>query len=151
MTEIVNLKIKRISDEFSDVQLPAYATDGSAGMDIRAAIDDPVIIQPGKIQLIPTNLQIEIPEGYEIQIRPRSGLAINNGISILNTPGTIDSDYRGEIKLILINLSNNPFTVKRGDKIAQMVVNKYFRAEIKVVDQLSESERSSNGFGHSGI
>lgn len=151
MKNLVNIKFKKINDNFSDIQLPEYATEGSAGMDIRAAISENIIIEPGKIELIPTNLQVEIPEGFELQVRPRSGLAINNGIGILNSPGTIDSDYRGEIKIILINLSKEPFIVKRGDRIAQLVLNKYYRAEIEIADELTESKRNSGGFGHTGI
>lgn len=151
MKNLVNIKFKKINDNFSDIQLPEYATEGSAGMDIRAAISENIIIEPGKIELIPTNLQVEIPEGFELQVRPRSGLAINNGIGILNSPGTIDSDYRGEIKIILINLGKEPFIVKRGDRIAQLVLSKYYRAEIEIADELTESKRNSGGFGHTGI
>lgn len=151
MKNLVNIKFKKINDNFSDIQLPEYATEGSAGMDIRAAVSEQVIIEPGKIELIPTNLQVEIPEGFELQVRPRSGLAINNGIGILNSPGTIDSDYRGEIKIILINLGKEPFIVKRGDRIAQLVLSKYYRAEIEIADELTESKRNSGGFGHTGI
>lgn len=151
MTEKIYLKIKKVSEQYSDIQLPSYTTEGSAGMDLRAAIPDSLTIQPGKIALIPTNLQVEIPEGIELQIRPRSGLAFNYGITILNSPGTIDSDYRGEIKIILINLSDKPFTINRGDRIAQMVLSRYYKADIHLVDELSKSQRDTGGFGHSGV
>lgn len=151
MSEKILLKFKKISEEYSDIPLPAYSTEGSAGMDVRAAITENLIIQPGTIHMIPTNLQVEIPEGFEIQVRPRSGLAANYGIGILNSPGTIDSDYRGEIKIIMINLGSEPFTIKRGDRIAQMVLSKYYKAEIEKVDHLSDSKRNSGGFGHTGL
>jgi len=151
MSEKILLKFKKISEEFSDIPLPAYSTEGSAGMDVRAAITENLILQPGTIHLIPTNLQVEIPEGFEIQIRPRSGLAANNGIGILNSPGTIDSDYRGEIKIIMINLGSEPFTIKRGDRIAQMVLSKFFKANVQLVENLSESQRNEGGFGHTGV
>jgi len=151
MSEKILLKFKKISEEYSDIPLPAYSTNGSAGMDVRAAITENLIIQPGTIHLIPTNLQVEIPEGFEIQIRPRSGLAANNGIGILNSPGTIDSDYRGEIKIIMINLGSEPFTINRGDRIAQMVLSKFYKAKVQLVENLSESQRNEGGFGHTGV
>ncbi len=151
MKEKIILRFKRIREDFNDIPLPEYSTNGSSGMDIRAALEDEKIIEPGKIELIPTNLQVEIPEGFEIQVRPRSGLAANDGIGILNSPGTIDSDYRGEIKIILINLGNQPFTIKRGDRIAQLVLNKYYKAEVQLVDELSDTQRNEGGFGHTGI
>ncbi|MBQ5458335.1 MAG: dUTP diphosphatase, partial [Bacteroidales bacterium] len=131
--------------------LPQYATSQSAGIDLRANLAEPVILKPMERKLIPTGLFIELPEGYEAQIRPRSGLAIKYGITVLNTPGTIDTDYRGEIKIILINLSNEDFTIHHGDKIAQMVIAKFEKADLKIVDSLSETVRSDGGFGHSGI
>jgi dUTP pyrophosphatase len=151
MIEKVKVKFKKISREYDDIPLPAYSTEGSSGMDIRAAISSNVILEPGKIVLISTNLQVEIPEGYELQVRPRSGLAINSGIGILNSPGTIDSDYRGEIKIILFNFGSEPFVIKRGDRIAQLVLSKYYKAEIELVDELTASQRNSGGFGHTGI
>ena len=151
MKEKIILRFKRIREDFNDIPLPEYSTNGSSGMDIRAALENEKIIEPGKIELIPTNLQVEIPEGFEIQVRPRSGLAANNGIGILNSPGTIDFDYRGEIKIILINLGNQPFTIKRGDRIAQLVLNKYYKAEVQLVDELSDTQRNEGGFGHTGI
>lgn len=150
MSETVEIKIKRISNEFSDVPLPAYATEGSAGMDIRAAVKDELIIEPGKVSLVPTNLSVEIPKGYEIQVRPRSGLAANHSIGILNSPGTIDSDYRGEIKIILINFGDQPFTIHKGDRIAQLIVSKVYSAKIVETENLNSSRRGEGGFGHTG-
>lgn len=150
MSEIVEIKIKRLSDEFSDVLLPDYATEGSAGMDIRAAVKDELIIEPGKVALVPTNLSVEIPKGYEIQVRPRSGLAANHSIGILNSPGTIDSDYRGEVKIILMNFGNQPFAIHRGDRIAQLVVSKVYSARIVETENLNSSKRGEGGFGHTG-
>jgi dUTP pyrophosphatase len=130
--------------------LPQYATSGSSGMDIRAALDIPMTLQPLQRTLIPTGLFIEIPNGYEVQIRPRSGLAIKQGITCLNTPGTIDSDYRGEIKIILINLSGEEQVINPGDRIAQMIIQKVERAEFEQVEILNETERAAGGFGHTG-
>ncbi|MBK7884256.1 MAG: dUTP diphosphatase [Chitinophagaceae bacterium] len=134
----------------SDNPLPAYATEGAAGMDIRAALLAPVILQPNERQLIPTGLFIELPAGYEAQIRPRSGLAIQQGITCLNTPGTIDSDYRGEIKVILINHSDSEQAVNNGDRIAQMVIAKVEKGHLIVVSELKNSSRGTGGFGHTG-
>ena len=130
--------------------LPQYATEGSSGMDIRAAIDIPLSLQPLQRTLVPTGLFVEIPTGYEIQVRPRSGLAIKHGITCLNTPGTIDSDYRGEIKIILINLSSEEQVIHPGDRIAQMIVQKIERAEFEQVEILNETARADGGFGHTG-
>lgn len=130
--------------------LPQYATRGSSGMDIRASLNMPVILQPNERTLIPTGLLVEIPEGYEVQIRPRSGLAIKQGITCLNSPGTIDSDYRGEIKIILINLSSEEQIINSGDRIAQMIVQKVERAIFEQVEFLNETERAEGGFGHTG-
>jgi len=146
----VKLKIKRISDKYNDIALPHYATEGSAGMDIRAAIDDELVINSGEIKLVPTNLIFEIPEGYEIQVRPRSGLALKHGIGLLNSPGTIDSDYRGEVGIIMNNISKENFVVKRGDRIAQIVLTQIYKAEILEVESISESQRGDGGFGHTG-
>lgn len=143
-----SITIKVINN--SGFGLPEYATPSSAGMDIRAAIDEPVILAPLERRLIPTGLRVEIPSGYEIQIRPRSGLALKHGISLVNTPGTIDADYRGEIGVILINLSSERFTVNPGERIAQMVVSAYTRAEWLPSETLADSVRGSGGFGHSG-
>lgn len=131
--------------------LPQYATSGSAGMDLRANLDEPVMLHPGERYLFKTGLYIQLPKGYEAQIRPRSGLALKNGITVLNTPGTIDSDYTGEIGVILINHSKQAFTIYDGDRVAQMVINKVEQAEFELVDSLEESERGEGGFGHSGI
>ena len=131
-------------------ELPKYSTIQSAGLDLRANIDTPVILKPLERKLIPTGLFIALPDGYEAQIRPRSGLALKNGITVLNTPGTIDADYRGEIGVILINLSNEPFTVNDGDRICQMVISKYETIEWTSVQILSETTRGEGGFGHSG-
>lgn len=134
----------------SDNSLPAYATEGSSGMDVRAYLHESVTIQSFERLLIPTGLFIELPVGYEAQMRPRSGLAINHGITCLNTPGTIDADYRGEIKIILINLSQEPHVIQPGDRIAQMIIQKTERAELIPVNELNETERSTGGFGHTG-
>lgn len=131
--------------------LPAYATSGSAGMDVRAMLENAITLQPLERCMVPTGLFIELPEGHEAQIRPRSGLAIQQGITCLNTPGTIDSDYRGEIKVILINLSNTLQVINDGDRIAQMVIAKTERAELFLVQQLNETVRGQGGFGHTGI
>ena len=130
--------------------LPQYATDGSSGMDLRAALDIPIALKPIERTLIPTGLFIEMPAGYEAQIRPRSGLAIKQGITCLNSPGTIDSDYRGEIKIILINLSAEEQVINPGDRIAQMIIQKVERAEFESVEMLNETARADGGFGHTG-
>ena len=130
--------------------LPKYQTSQSAGMDLRANIDAPVLIKPLDRKLIPTGLHIALPEGYEAQIRPRSGLAIKKGITVINTPGTIDSDYTGDIGVILVNISNEDFVVQPGDRIAQMVINKFEQAKFEVVEELDETERGEGGFGHTG-
>ena len=146
----VNMKIKRISEKFNDIVLPNYATKGSAGMDVRAAIEEPVVIKAGEVKLIPTNLIVEIPVGYEIQVRPRSGLALKHGIGLLNSPGTIDSDYRGEVGIIMNNFSKVDFTINRGDRIAQLVLAKYYTAQLEETSEVAESERGEGGFGHTG-
>lgn len=130
--------------------LPQYATKGSSGMDIRASLNIPVTLQPMERILIPTGLFVEIPTGYEIQVRPRSGLAIKQGITCLNTPGTIDSDYRGEIKIILINLSTEEQVINHGDRIAQIIIQKVERAALESVEILNQTERAEGGFGHTG-
>jgi dUTP pyrophosphatase len=130
--------------------MPGYATEGSAGMDVRAHMEGPMLLKPLQRELVATGLFLEIPEGYEVQIRPRSGLAINQGITCLNTPGTIDSDYRGEIKIILINLSGEAQSIYPGDRIAQMVVQRVEKARLVTVTQLSGSGRSNGGFGSTG-
>jgi len=131
--------------------IPGYSTLYSAGMDLKANLDAPIVLKPLERGLIPTGLFIEIPIGYEAQVRPRSGLAIKSGVTVLNSPGTIDADYRGEVKVILINLSSEDFTIQDGDRIAQMIVAKHETVQWKEVDDLNETERGSGGFGHSGI
>ena len=135
----------------SDNDIPSYATAGSAGMDIRANLIAPVTLQPLQREMVPTGIFIELPEGYEAQVRPRSGLANKQGITCLNSPGTVDSDYRGEIKVILINLSNQEQLIQHGDRIAQMIIAKVERAKWKLVQQLNETVRGQGGFGHTGI
>lgn len=134
----------------SNNQLPAYETSSSAGMDLRAFIDSDIVLKPFERKLVPTGLYIELPDGYEAQIRPRSGLAIKNGITVLNSPGTIDADYRGEIKVILINLGSDDFTIKSGERICQMVIARHEKAEFVEVSEISETERGAGGFGHTG-
>ena len=145
MTEIL---IKRLS---KDVSLPKYETESSSGLDLAANIDKQIKISPGKSQIIPTGLAVAIPKNFEIQIRPRSGLAAKNQISVLNTPGTIDADYRGELKVILINLSDKVFVVEKGLRIAQMVLSPVIKAKLKEVTELENTERGSGGFGSTGI
>lgn len=135
----------------SNNPLPEYSTKDSAGMDVRAMLDEPVTLRPLERALIPTGLHIQLPEGYECQIRPRSGLALKKGITVLNTPGTIDADYRGEIKIILINLSSEPFTIENGERICQMVIKEYVKATLTQVDDLDDTERGAGGFGHTGV
>ena len=130
--------------------LPEYQTPLSAGLDIRANLDESVTLRPLERAMIPTGLFVELPEGYEMQIRPRSGLAAKHGITVLNSPGTIDADYRGEIKVILVNLSNEPFTIEPGERIAQMIVARYEQIEWQPVDVLGETERGAGGFGSTG-
>lgn len=144
-----SVKVKIING--SHHSLPEYSTLFSAGMDIRANLDAPITLAPLERALIPTGLRIELPAGYECQIRPRSGLAIKNGISLVNAPGTVDADYRGEIKVILINLSAEPFVVNDGERICQMVVAPYSRVQWQEVESLSDTERGEGGFGHTGV
>ncbi len=151
MSEHIKVKISRVSPQPSDIPLPAYATEGSAGMDVYAAVENEINIQPGETTLIPSGCSIELPEGFEAQVRPRSGLAIKHQIGILNSPGTIDSDYRGEIKIILTNFGKAPFSVRRGDRIAQLVVHRYARVEWEEVASLAETSRGDGGFGHTGV
>ncbi|MGN0282133.1 MAG: dUTP diphosphatase [Prevotella sp.] len=131
--------------------LPEYATPQSAGLDLRADISEPVVLQPMERKLIGTGLYIALPPGYEAQVRPRSGLALKHGITVLNTPGTIDSDYRGEVKVLLVNLSAESFTINEGERIAQMVVAKHEHAEFVLVEELDETERGAGGYGHTGV
>ena len=134
----------------SEGEPPRYETSGAAGMDLRARLPATLMLEPGQRSLVPTGLSIELPTGYEAQLRARSGLAAKHGIGLVNGVGTIDSDYRGEIKICLINWSDEPFAVNDGDRIAQLVIAKYVRAEIEVVDELSDTERGGGGFGHTG-
>jgi len=131
--------------------LPAYATEQSAGMDLRANLDSPILIKPMQRKLIPTGLYIALPPGYEAQVRPRSGLALKKGITVLNSPGTIDADYRGELGILLINLSEEDFIVNDGERVAQMVIAKHEQGQFEVVEELDETERGSGGYGHTGV
>ncbi len=141
--------LKIIND--SSNPLPAYETPSSAGMDVRARLDSPVTLQPLQRALIPTGLRIQLPQGYECQVRPRSGLALKHGISLVNTPGTIDADYRGEIGIIVINLSDQPYTITDGERIAQLVIKEYVHVTWEQVDRIDETERGEGGFGHTGV
>lgn len=143
------MKVKIVNNSEND--LPEYETDGSAGLDLRAHLQEPVVLKPLQRALIPTGLHIELPNGYEAQVRPRSGLALKKGLTVLNTPGTIDSDYRGEIKIIMINLSNETTIINTGERIAQMVIAKYEKIKLQEVDELNETERGEGGFGHTGV
>lgn len=143
------IKIKVINEGHQP--LPAYATPQSAGLDLRANIDSSIVLQPLERRLVPTGLRIALPEGFEAQIRPRSGLALKHGITVLNSPGTIDADYRGEVMVLLINFSNEPFTVNDGERIAQMVVARHEQVEMEVVKTLNETERGTGGYGHTGV
>lgn len=142
--------IKKL-DHAKDLPLPNYETVAAAGMDLRAAVDSPIVLKPGERQMIPTGLQMALPEGYEAQVRPRSGLAIRNGITMLNTPGTIDADYRGEIKVIAINHGEEDFVVNHGDRIAQMVIGPVTQFPVVEVDELDETDRGEGGFGSTGV
>ena len=135
----------------SNNPMPRYESEQAAGMDIRCNIAEPVVLQPLERKLLPTGLYMELPVGYEAQIRPRSGLALKRGLTVLNTPGTIDADYRGEVGVILINLSNEPQTIEPGERICQMVIARHEHAEIQDVDILSKTERGTGGFGHTGV
>ncbi|WP_054688795.1 dUTP diphosphatase [Desulfosarcina cetonica] len=151
MHPAVNVAFQRLDGEKNrDLPLPRYMTASSAGMDICAALEEDLVLSPGAIHLVPTGFAMAFPDGFEAQIRPRSGLAVKHGIGIINAPGTIDADYRGEVKIGLINLGPDAVTIKRGDRIAQMVIQKVWRARINVVDRLDETDRSTGGFGHTG-
>ena len=143
------IKINTVNS--SNNELPHYATVGAAGLDLKANILEIIVLEPLERRLIPTGIFLEIPHGFEVQVRPRSGLALKNGVTCLNSPGTIDSDYRGEINVLLINLSTIPFTINNNDRIAQMVVAKVEKAELILVQQLNETERNAGGFGHTGV
>ena len=141
--------IKRSSGN-EDLPLPQYMSPNAAGMDLYAAVKEDTTLRPGEIRLIPTGIIIALPTGFEAQVRPRSGLAIKHGIGILNSPGTIDPDYRGEVGIILINMGENPFIIKRGDRIAQMIINKVYHAQLELSSELPPTERNDGGFGHTG-
>ena len=132
-------------------ELPRYSTPDSAGMDLRASLSEPVTLAPMQRALIPTGIYIALPQGYECQIRPRSGLALKHGVTVLNSPGTIDADYRGEIGVLLVNLSNEPFVITEGERIAQMVIARHEQGQFEVVDELDQTERGEGGYGHTGV
>jgi dUTP pyrophosphatase len=153
MTQIsLTIKIRRLRPQHDiDIPLPQYMTPQSAGMDICAAIDNPYTIDPGEILMVPSGLAMAIPVGFEVQIRPRSGLAVRHGIGLINSPGTIDADYRGEVMIPLINLGKKPFRLHRGDRVAQMIVQKVYQAKFDLVEILDETDRNTGGFGHTGL
>ena len=149
--ETVKVAIKRLRpEEDADLPLPLYMTPHAAGMDLTAAVREPLTVEPGRIALVPTGLAVALPEGYEAQIRPRSGLALKKGLTLINSPGTIDADYRGEIGLAVINLGAEPVTIARGDRVAQMVVARVLRVEFEPVPDLDRTDRGPGGFGHTG-
>jgi len=150
METAIQIKFKRLNKNLEHIPLPSYATEGSAGLDIYAALDIPMTITRGSIEMVPTNISVEIPEGYEIQVRPRSGLAAKHGIGILNSPGTIDSDYRGEIKIIIINFGKENFIIQPAERIAQLVLSKVYRAKFTETEELNDTQRGVGGFGHTG-
>jgi dUTP pyrophosphatase len=152
MTGPLTLQICRLNPERDrDLPIPEYMSPGASGLDLPAAIEDEIILAPGEIRLIPTGLALAIPTGFDGQIRPRSGLALKHGITLVNTPGTIDSDYRGEIGLAIINLGREPYIIRRGDRLAQLVIHKVYQAEIQLVQELDSTDRADGGFGHSGV
>jgi dUTP pyrophosphatase len=146
----IDIKFKRLRKELNHIPLPSYATKGSSGLDIYAAIEKPITLPHGAIEMVPTNISVEIPEGFEIQVRPRSGLAAKHGIGILNSPGTIDSDYRGEIKIIIINFGKEDFVIQPAERIAQLVVSKVYTAKFIETTELNNTSRGKGGFGHTG-
>lgn len=150
MPQEARVRITRIDKARTDVPLPSYATDGSAGMDLCAAVDSELTVAPAETVLVPTGFRIELPRGFEAQVRPRSGLAINHQIGITNAPGTIDSDYRGEIRVILHNFGQKPFVIRRGDRIAQMIIAEYTRVSWEEVGEVEGTARGEGGFGHTG-
>jgi len=146
------IQVLRLNPEKdADIPLPRYMTAHAAGMDLCAAVEAPFCLEAGQIKMIPTGLAVAIAPGFEAQIRPRSGLAVKHGISLINAPGTIDADYRGELKIALINLGDAPYTIRRGDRIAQMVIQRVYRARLSEVDRLDDTDRSSGGFGSTGV
>jgi dUTP pyrophosphatase len=148
--EQIKIYIKRLKKKHP-ISLPQYMTEGSSGMDLFASLEEEVILLPGERRLIPTGISVAIPEGFEGQIRPRSGLAIRKGIGLVNGPGTIDSDYRGEVGILLINFGKDPFAIRNGERIAQMVISRVFRSILVEVDDLPPTQRQEGGFGHTGI
>lgn len=151
MTDLhLSVRITRVQPGFDDIPLPSYATGQSAGVDLRAAIEQPLELHPGDIVAVPTNLAIELPPDYEAQVRPRSGLALKHGLILPNSPGTIDADYRGEIKVIMSNIGREPYTIQRGERIAQMVVAPVIQVQWDETKSLNDTARGSGGFGHSG-
>ncbi|KJS30095.1 MAG: deoxyuridine 5'-triphosphate nucleotidohydrolase [Desulfatitalea sp. BRH_c12] len=152
MSDTPLVRIKRLyPDRDQDIALPRYMSAHAAGMDLCAAIEEDLVLASGRIALVPTGFAMALPNGYEAQVRPRSGLAIRHGVTVVNAPGTIDSDYRGEVKVGLINLSDQVYTIRRGERIAQMVVQQVCQARVRVVTELNETERSSGGFGSTGV
>ncbi len=150
MTSPITVQISRVGDHAGDLPLPRYATEHAAGMDLSAAVEGEIVLTAGQTELIPTGFAIALPPGYEAQVRPRSGLAIKHGIGILNSPGTIDADYRGEVKVILTNFGKQDFVVRRGDRIAQLVIARHDRAVWEEHEALEETDRGAGGFGHTG-
>ena len=150
MTKAIKIGIKR-KETAKDLPLPRYATRGSSGMDLFADVDGEVLIEPGEIKLVSCGIYLSIPDGFEAEIRPRSGLALKHGITLVNTPGTIDSDYRGLVSLIMTNMGKAPFKIRRGDRVAQCVIKETIKAELVEQDQLDETARSTGGFGHTGV
>jgi dUTP pyrophosphatase len=147
---MIELRFERLAHNL-DLPLPAYETEHAAGMDVRAAVESPLVIEPGKWALVPTGLKVAVPVGYEMQVRPRSGLAFKKGITVLNAPGTIDADYRGELKILLVNFGTEPFEILRGDRIAQLLIAAVYQFPVREVEQLDETTRSSGGFGSTGV
>jgi len=149
--EPISIKFSWLDPESArDLVLPTYHSALASGMDVAAAVNEPVRLSPGEIKLIPTNFAVAIPPGFEIQVRPRSGLAIKHGVTIINSPGTIDADYRGEVKIGLVNLGPGSYTIQRGDRVAQLVVGPVLKAELQVVEELDKTVRQDGGFGHTG-
>lgn len=149
--EYVEVEVRKLAHA-EGLELPQYETEQSAGMDLRAAVpeEEPVLLRPGERKLVPTGLQIALPRGHEGQVRPRSGLAVRNGVTVLNSPGTIDADYRGEVKVILVNLGEEPFEIRRGERIAQLIVARHERVQWTLANELQETARGAGGFGHTG-
>ncbi len=152
MTRELVIEFKRLHPERDhDIDLPRYMTPHAAGMDICAAVEDTLTLAPGRIVLVPTGWAMALPHGFEAQVRPRSGLAVKHGVTVINSPGTIDSDYRGEVKVGLINLGETAYTLRRGERIAQMIIQRVYQAEVREVDSLDETERDAGGFGSTGV